>query len=103
MKKSPTPYWTLSDISRTHKQHIEQKNKKNLYASFLAIKHLIVQIKMTPNIQNLAPSYIAHCTGNFFSFSKHPLQVKFRSSVQILWKLLVCIEGVDSLQTKDFH
>ena len=58
---------------------------------------------MTPIIQNLAPSYMAHCTGNFFSFSKHPLQVKFRSSVQILWKLLVCMEGVDSLQTNNFH
>ena len=41
--------------------------------------------------------------GNFFLFSKHPLQVKFRSSVQILRKLLVCIEGVDSLQTDNFR
>ena len=39
----------------------------------------------------------------FFSFSKRPSQVKFQSSVQIFWKLLVCIEGVDSLQTNNFH
>ena len=52
---------------------------------------------MTPIIQNLAPSHMAHCTGNFFSFSKHPLQVKFRSSVQILWKLLVCKESTPSI------
>ena len=30
---------------------------------------------------------IAHSIRNFFSFSKHPSQVKFRSSVQILWKI----------------
>ena len=58
---------------------------------------------MIRNIQNLALFYVAHWTGNFFSFPKHPLQVKFRSSVQILWKLLVCIEVVDSLQTNNFH
>ena len=23
VEKNPTPYWTLSDVSRTHKQHIE--------------------------------------------------------------------------------
>ena len=40
---------------------------------------------------------------NFFSFPKPPFQAKFRSSVQILRKLLVCIEGVDSLQTNNFH
>ena len=40
----------------------------------------------------------------FFSFPKHPLQVKFWSSVQILWKLLICIEEeVDSLQTNNFY
>ena len=54
-------------------------------------------------MHNLAPFYVGHCTGNVFSFPKHPLQVKFRSSVQILWKLLVCIEVVDSLQTNNFH
>ena len=30
---------------------------------------------------------IAHSIRNFFSFSKHPSQVKFRLSVQILWKI----------------
>ena len=43
---------------------------------------------------------MAHCTGNFFSFSKHPLQVKFRSSVQILWKLLVCNESTPSKESR---
>ena len=72
-------------------------------AHFFIIKHWNVQIQILRMIHNLAPSLIAHCTGNFFSFPKHPLQVKFRSSVQVLWKLLVCIEGVESLQTNNFH
>ena len=58
---------------------------------------------MIRNIQNSALFYVAHWTGNFFSFPKHPLQFKFRSSVQVLWKLLVCIDGVESLQTNNFH
>ena len=39
---------------------------------------------------------LVQSTRKSFLFSKHPLQVEFRSSVQILRKLLVCIEGVDS-------
>ena len=58
---------------------------------------------MVRSIQKLAPLFVAHWTGNFFSFLKHPSQVKFWSSVRILWKLLVCIDGVDSLQTNNFH
>ena len=54
-------------------------------------------------IQNLAPLNVAHWTGIFFSFPKHSLRVKFRSLVQILWKLLVYIEGVDCLETNNFH
>ena len=58
---------------------------------------------MVCKIRNLAPWHIAHSTGNFFSFLKHPLQIKFWSLVQILWKLLVCVEEVDSLQIDNFH
>ena len=51
-------------------------------------------IKLIQNLRSLTmakwlkiePSDIAHSIRNFFSFSKHPLQVKFRSSVQFLWK-----------------
>ena len=58
---------------------------------------------MIRNIQNSALFYVAHWTGNFFSFPKHSLQVKFWSSVQMLWKLLVCKESTTSIQTNNFH
>ena len=54
-------------------------------------------------IHDLVPLNIAHCTGNFFSFPKRPSRVRFRSSVQILWKLLVCKESTLSIQTNNFH
>ena len=54
-------------------------------------------------IHDLVPSHIAHCTGNFISFPKHPSQVKFWSSVQILWKLLVCKDSTPSIQTNNCH
>ena len=47
--------------------------------------------------------HIAHCSGIFFSFPKHPSQVRFRSSVQILWKLLVGKDSTTSIQTNNFH
>ena len=58
---------------------------------------------MPPIIKKLDPLHMAHYTGNFFPFLKHPLKVKFRSLVQILWILLVYMEGVDSLQTNNFY
>ena len=51
-----------------------------------------------PNRPRQGQSCIRPC-----SFSKHPSQVKFRSSVQILRKLLVCKESTPSLQTNNFH
>ena len=54
-------------------------------------------------IHDLGPLHIAHCTENFISFPKHPSQVRFRSSVQILWKLLVCKDSTRSIQTNNFH
>ena len=46
-------------------------------AHFFIIKHLNVQTWITLIIQNLAPSYEAHQTGNFFSFRNTPYKLNF--------------------------
>ena len=58
--------------------------------------------KMLRIIQNVAPLYIANCTGNFFLILNNP-QVKFQSLVQIICKLLDCKEATLFEQTNNFH
>ena len=78
------------------------KTKKWLgkFGIIWTLKSLNINLKCLINDRILK---IGSINWKFFLFSKHSLQVRFRSSVQILRKLLVCIEGIDSLQTNNFH